>query len=218
MSSEELKVNFDLFHKSWDVLTRIILGMLRVLGQNRGSQLSLAGRKQAPPQLAPGKWETNRFQTKVMNHRSTSGWWEGGNGRGYILCCRSCSRRTGHAWVPFSEPSAQEKAWVELGECEGEKAMQALSFILLGKNPLEFLGLLLQIVSFPSLFCPVFTTSIWRAVQKIWKAKPLGTWIWQTQDSHIWLFLSPSNLCKHSWKSHATFWKRSARSFNLSTS
>lgn len=77
--------------------------------------------------------------------------------------------------MPFSEPSAQEKAWVELGECEGEKAMQALSFILLGKNPLEFLGLLLQIVSFPSLFCPVFTTSIWRAVQKIWKAKPLGT-------------------------------------------
>lgn len=77
--------------------------------------------------------------------------------------------------MPFSEQGAQEKPWVERGECEGEKAMQALLFVLLRKNPLEFPGLLLQIVSFPSLFCPVFTTSIWRAVQKIWQAKPLGT-------------------------------------------
>lgn len=56
------------------------------------------------------------------------------------------------------------------------------------------------------LFCGMFTTSIWRAVQEILKAKTLGTQK-QTPDSHIWPFLSPSNLCERSWKSHTVFEK-----------
>lgn len=104
--------------------------------------------KQVENQQVPDK--SNGFQIQESL-------WIGRNGWGHPLGGRSCSWREDKTSLgAFLRAELSEKAWVELGECKGEKVTQAWSSILPRKSPLGAtlgsLHLLLLTVSFPQPF------------------------------------------------------------------